>query len=401
MIERETYMQKIRPFINTPLIKVITGIRRCGKSVMMELIQKELLSKGTDREQIISLNFESKTDKRTGSIETVLESINERVSKIGGKRLYIFLDEIQELKNWEKLLNSFLIDIDIDIYITGSNAKLLSSELATYIAGRYVEIRLYPLSFKEVMHLLHENKTDISNNDAFLMYLKRGGFPFLYNYPFSDKDAYQYLSDIFDSIVLKDISQRNNIRDISQLRNLILYFASNIGNTFSASSLVKYLKNQKRSVSTETIYNYIEYCRSACLLHLVKRQDITGKALLSTQEKIYFSDHGIREALYGSNQRDINQVLENIVFMELLRRGFEVTVGKVKNAEVDFCAEKNKEKIYIQVTYLLASEETIIREFGAFSGIQDNYPKYVLSMDEVDLSRNGIIHKNIRSFLLE
>lgn len=401
MIERELYMQKIRPFINTPLIKVITGIRRCGKSVMMELIQKELLSKGAEREQIISLNFESKTDKRVSSIQTVLNCINKLVTTTVEKRFYLFLDEIQELNGWEKLVNSFLIDRNIDIYITGSNAKLLSGELATYIAGRYIEIKMYPLSFKEVMMLQNENSADISIKDAFMMYLTRGGFPFLYNYPFSDQDAYQYISDIFDSIILKDISQRNNIRDISLLRSLVMYFIANVGNTFSASSLVKYLKNQKRSVSTETIYNYIEYCRSACLLHLVNRQDITGKAILSTQEKIYFSDHGIREALYGSNQRDINQVLENIVYMELLRRGYEVTVGKVKNAEVDFCAEKNKEKLYIQVAYLLASEETITREFGAFLTIQDNYPKYVLSMDEIDLSRNGIIHKNIRSFLLE
>ncbi|HOE07660.1 MAG TPA: ATP-binding protein [Treponemataceae bacterium] len=401
MIERESYMQKIRPFMNTPLIKVITGIRRCGKSVMMELIQKELLTRGIFREQVLSLNFESKTDTRVKSIQTVLDSITKLVSSSGGKRIYLFLDEIQELNGWEKLVNSFLADTDIDIYITGSNAKLLSGELATFIAGRYVEIKMYPLSFKEVIQLLNENQTDISINEAFLMYINRGGFPFLYNYPFSDQDAYQYISDIFDSIVLKDISQRNNIRDISQLRNLILYFAANIGNTFSAASLVKYLKNQQRSVSTETIYNYIEYCRSACLLHLVQRQDIGGKALLSTQEKIYFSDHGIREALYGSNQRDINQVLENIVYMELLRRGFGVTVGKIKNAEVDFCAEKNGEKLYIQVTYLLASKETIEREFGAFAGIQDNYPKYVLSLDDIDLSREGIIHKNIRTFLLE
>ncbi|HQL04988.1 MAG TPA: ATP-binding protein, partial [Treponemataceae bacterium] len=245
MIERESYMQKIRPFMNTPLIKVITGIRRCGKSVMMELIQKELLTRGIFREQVLSLNFESKTDTRVKSIQTVLDSITKLVSSSGGKRIYLFLDEIQELNGWEKLVNSFLADTDIDIYITGSNAKLLSGELATFIAGRYVEIKMYPLSFKEVIQLLNENQTDISINEAFLMYINRGGFPFLYNYPFSDQDAYQYISDIFDSIVLKDISQRNNIRDISQLRNLILYFAANIGNTFSAASLVKYLKNQQ------------------------------------------------------------------------------------------------------------------------------------------------------------
>ena len=401
MIKRETYMQKIRPFINTEVVKVITGIRRCGKSVMMKLIQDELKQQGIPGHRLVSINFESETDNRVINLDTVLAAIKEQNVQAKGERLYLFLDEIQELAGWEKLINSLLIDMNVDMYITGSNARLLSGELATYLAGRYIEIKMYPFSFSEVLELLAANNLENDTRQTFQLYLQRGGFPFLYNYPFSDADANQYISDIFDSIILKDISQRNRIRDIAQLRQLITFFIANIGNTFSASSLIKYLKNQHRSMSTETIYNYIEYCRSACLLHLVKRQDLTGKAMLATQEKIYLADHGIRQALYGNNQRDINQVLENIVYMELIRRGYDVSVGKVKNNEVDFCAEKEGQILYVQVCYLLASDETMDREFVILEKIADNFPKFVVSMDDIDRSRNGIKHKNICDFLLE
>jgi uncharacterized protein len=400
MVTRELYMRKIRPFMHTPVVKVFTGIRRCGKSVMMELVQAELRTQGVSDSQILSLNFESAADPRVRSLDSVHAAIKEQTALHGKEKTYLFLDEIQELSGWETLINSLLIDLDADIYITGSNARMLSGELATYLAGRYVEIRIYPFSFSEVVALLARNGNVMKQDEAFKLYLIRGGFPFLYNYPFSDADANQYIGDIFDSTILKDIAQRNGVRDIAQLRQLVLYFIANAGHSFSAGSLVKYLKNQRRAVSTETIYNYIEYCRSACLLHLVRRQDLAGKALLSTQEKIYLADHGIREALYGNNQKDIDQVLENIVYMELLRRGYEVTVGKAKNAEVDFCAAKGANVVYVQVSYLLASEETVEREFAVLETIPDNYPKYVLSMDEIDRSRKGIIHKNIRDFLL-
>jgi predicted AAA+ superfamily ATPase len=386
--------------MNTPVVKVFTGIRRCGKSVLMELVQAELRLQGVHESRILSLNFESAVDSRVRSAEAVLEAIHDRKNQNGAGRLYLFFDEVQELVSWETLINSLLIDLDADIYITGSNARMLSGELATYLAGRYVEIRVYPFSFAEVVSILSRGDTPVNLDNAFKRYLVRGGFPFLYNYPFSDSDANQYIADIFDSTILKDIAQRNGVRDIAQLRQLVLYFIANVGNTFSASSLVKYLKNQRRSVSTETIYNYIEYCRAACLLHLAPRQDLAGKALLATQEKIYLADHGIRESLYGNNQRDINQVLENIVYMELLRRGYDVTVGKTKNAEVDFCASRGSSTVYVQVCYLLADEGTVEREFSALETIPDNFPKYVLSMDQIDRSRNGIVHINIRDFLL-
>ncbi len=400
MIPRELYLRKIRPFIDTPVVKVLTGVRRCGKSVMLSLIRADLIRNGISDRQVLVLNFESRTDSRVKSIDSVLEAVKTQARTAQGERQYLFFDEIQELVGWETLVNSFFVDFDVDIYITGSNAYLLSGELATYLAGRYVEIQIYPFSFSEVIDMVKERNLPLSRSQAFQLFLIRGGFPFLYNYDFADADARQYVSDIFDSIILKDISQRNGIRDVALLRTLILFFIANIGNTFSSGSLVKFLRNERRAVSTETIYNYIEYCRSACLLHLVPRQDLVGKAVLTTQEKIYLVDHGIREAVYGNNLRDINQVLESIVYIELLRRGYDVTVGRIKSSEVDFCAVKGNDRLYVQVAYLLASEETMDREFGVLEMIPDNYPKYVLSMDELDRSRNGIIHLNIPDFLL-
>lgn len=399
-IIRSVYFEKIKPFIDTPVVKVITGIRRCGKSVMLSQIKDFLVQQGIQENQILSLNFESFTDERVKSFESVTESVKKCAENSGNKKLYLFFDEIQELKGWEKLINSYLVDFNSDIYITGSNAKLLSGELATYLAGRYVEIQMFPFSFSESFEALKISNPGISQDDAFFFYTKAGGYPFLYNFNLSEIQQKQYLDDIFNSIILKDISNRNKIRDISLLKSLITFFVSNVGNTFSSSSLVKYLKNERRSVSTETVYNYLEYCREACLFHLVQRENIAGKALLQTQEKIYIADHGIRQALFLSNQKDINQVLENIVYIELLRRGYTVTVGKSGNQEIDFCARKDSRMEYYQVSYLLASEETVSREFSAFNSLKDNYPKFVLSMDKLDFSQDGIIHKNIIDWLL-
>lgn len=402
MIKRELYMQRVRPFMNTEIIKVIIGIRRCGKSVMMELIQEELMGNGVQKNQILTMNFESANDDRTKTINTAMKAIADLSAELNDKKIYCFFDEIQELNEWEKFINAIQIDYsNIDIYITGSNANLLSGELATYLGGRYVEIKIYPFSFAEVLMLLKENHSTLTEEVAFQQYLLRGGFPFLYNYPLTDDDCKQYIIDIFHSIILKDISQRNKVRDIDMLEQMIIYFMANIGNSFSATSISKYLKNQRRNISTETLYNYLNYCQSACMLYLAKRQDLIGKTILETQGKIYLTDHGVREAIYGNNMRDINQTLENIIFMELLRRNYKVCVGKMRNTEIDFVAEKSSEKIYIQVAYLLASEETVNREFGMLKKIDDNYPKYVLSLDNINFSQNGIIHKNIRDFLLE
>lgn len=396
MIKRELYMAKIRPFMDQNIIKVLTGIRRCGKSVMLELIKDELKEKGKADSSMLSINFESKAVDYVKSADDTYNYIKKFAEDCKSK-VYLFLDEVQELKGWENLVNSCIIDFDCDIYITGSNAKLLSGELATYLAGRYVEFKIYPFSFKEACMML----PDKNETEVFQIYIRRGGMPFLYQFPMDDDSAMQYLSDIYDSIVLKDIVTRNKIRDTEQFKRVLLYFVANIGNQFSAASITKYMKNEHRSISAETLYNYIDYCRNACLFHLVSRQNLKGKGILQFQEKIYLTDHGIREAIYGNNIRDINQVLENIVYIELLRRGYNVYVGKNNSLEVDFVAEKNGEREYYQVAYLLASEETVNREFGAFKGIDDNYPKYVLSLDEFDFSRDGYIHKNIRRFLLE
>lgn len=395
MILREKYMSKIRPFINQPIIKVLTGIRRSGKSVMLELIQNELIKQGMDKKYFMSINLESKKNQFENTVDGIYEHVKRFVEK-SNQKVYLFFDEIQEIEDWETLINAVMIDFDTDIYITGSNAKLLSGELATYLAGRYVEIKIYPFSYIEILDLFPtKNKQEI-----FQIYLVRGGMPFLYQFPIDERSAMQYLNDIYDSIILKDIATRNKVRDIELLKRMIQYFIANIGNTFSASNISKYLKSELRSVSTETIYNYIEYCKTACFLHLVQREDLLGKKLLQFQEKIYIADHGIREAVYGNNMRDINQTLENIVYMELLSRGYDVRIGKNLNNEVDFVAEEGNSRIYVQVSYLLASDETMEREFSVLESIPDNYPKYVVTMDEIDRGRNGIKHMNIRDFLL-
>jgi len=388
-------MSKIRPFMNQNIIKVLTGIRRCGKSVMLELIMQELVSQGVDPKQFLVINFESKKYEFPNTVDSIYSVVKEFALR-SKRKAYLFFDEIQELDGWEKVINSCLIDFDIDAYITGSNAKLLSGELTTYLAGRYVEFKIYPFSLSEVLDI----SPDKSIEEAFQMYLTRGGMPFLYQFPIDEKSAMQYLGDIYDSIILKDIATRNKIRDIELLKRIILFFIANIGNTFSAANITKYLKSEMRGVSTETIYNYIEFCKTACFLHMIPREDIIGKRMLQFQEKIFIADHGFREAVYGNNLKDINQTLENIVFMELLRRGYNVAVGKKHNQEIDFVVTRTKERIYVQVTYLLASDETVEREFSALEHIPDNYPKYVVSMDEIDRSRNGIKHVHVRNFLL-
>ena len=373
----------------------MTGIRRCGKSVMLELIKEELCLQGSNQQQFLSINLESNQNPFDNSLSDIYEYIREFVAKASGK-VYLFFDEIQEIEGWEKMINSCMVDFDSDIYITGSNAKLLSGELATYLAGRYIEIKVYPFSYKEILDML----PNVDKREVFQTYLTRGGMPFLYQFSIDEGSAMQYLSDIYDSIILKDIATRNRIRNTELLKRIIQFFIANVGNTFSAANISKYIKNEMRSVSTETIYNYIDYCKSACLLYLVSRIDVVGKRVLQFQEKIYIVDHGIRESIYGNNMRDINQILENIVYVELLRRGYEVRIGKNGSKEIDFVASKGNEKLYVQVAYILATPETIEREFSVLEMVRDNYSKYVVSMDEIDRSRNGIRNINIRDFLL-
>ena len=399
MIKRELYMKRIRPFIGLDLIKVITGIHRCGKSVMLELIKQELIESGVNPTQFISINFEDLSYSHLQTDKSLHDEITNRAKDIDGK-VYLFFDEIQEVKDWEKCINSFRVSLDCDIYITGSNAKLLSGELATYLGGRYVEFVIYPFSFGEFIELYRPINPDASIQQCFQKYLITGGMPYLVNIRYADEPSKQYLHDLFNSVQLKDIVKCNKIRDVDLLERIIAYVIANVGTTFSARSLTKFLKSEQRTVAPETILNYIKYCCDAYLFYQVKRVDLQGKQILSTNEKYYIADHGIREAVFGGNMRDINLILENIVYLELLRRGYKVTVGKTGEKEIDFVCDKRDDKLYVQVTYLLASEDTIKREFGAYDTIRDNFPKYVVSLDEFDMSRNGIKHQNIRDFLL-
>ena len=399
MIKREEYMNRIRPFIGSELVKVLTGIRRSGKSVMLELIKQELNEQGVSSSQFIGFNFEDMRNTHLCKAETLHKEVTHKALSIDSK-IYLFFDEIQEVEGWEKCVNSLRVEFDCDIYITGSNARLLSGELATYLTGRYVEFIIYPFSFSEFLELYNSVFPDTTTQEAFTKYLIYGGMPYLRNLRFEEIPSKIYLQDLFNSVVLKDIVKRNNVRDVDLLERIIAYVFGGIGTIFSATSISKYFKSENRVAAPETIMNYINYCMDAFLFYQVRRQDLQGKKILTINEKYYAADHGIREAVYGGNEKDINLVLENVVYMELLRRGYKVTVGIEGVKEIDFIAEKRNNKFYIQVTYLLASEDTILREFGVYESIKDNYPKYVVSLDELNMSRNGIKHQNIRDFLL-
>ena len=399
MIKRETYMSRIRPFMGNELIKVLTGIRRSGKSVMLDLIQDELIERGVNCQQFICLNFENMSYAHLCTATALHDEIIRRASEIEGK-VYLFFDEIQEVEAWEKCVNSFRVELDCDIYITGSNAKLLSGELATYLAGRYVEFVIYPFSFQEFIELYRTIYPDADIRQCFNKYLTAGGMPYLSNLRYDENASRQYLRDLFNSVELKDIVRWNNIRDVDMLERIISYIIANIGTTFSSTAISKYLKSEGRSVSPETVLNYIRACTDAFLFYQVKRQNLQGKKILTVNEKYYVADHGIRKAVFGGNMKDINLILENIVYMELLRRDYKVTVGKIADKEIDFVCESQGNKLYVQVAYLLASDDTMKREFGAFAGVRDNFPKYVVTLDEFDMSRDGIKHRNIRDFLL-
>ena len=364
MIIRESYLSKIRPFIGKDIIKVLTGIRRSGKSVLLEQISDEINSPNT-----IFLNFEDLSNQHLCEYNALHEYI---CQKIGDSReqFYLFFDEIQEVQGWEKAINSLRVKFHADIYITGSNSRLLSGEFATYIAGRYISFVVYPFSFTEFQM--------VNSNYTFEQYMQYGGMPFLSSIDFESEVSKNYLQDIFNSVVLKDIVKRNNIRDVDLLERIIGYALANLGRSFSATSISKFFKAENRTVAPETILNYLKACEYAYLLYRFKSQDINGKKILKVNEKYYVADHGLREAVIGENLQSIEIILENIVGLELLRRGYKVCVGRVGTKEIDFVGEKNGDKLYVQVCYLLNEESTIQREFGSLLEIKDNYPKIVL-----------------------
>lgn len=398
MIIRNRYMSKVRPFFNKPVIKIFTGIRRAGKSTIMRMIQQELLSTGVNPDQIFYVNFESSEFLDITSADILIEKVS-AFHQSQSQKTYLFFDEIQQVEGWEKAVNSFLVDHNTDIYITGSNATLLSGALSTLLAGRYIEIQIHPFSFSEFTQ--HFENSELILDDLFRKFITFGGMPFLSLLGFDYEPSMQYLRDIYSSVVIKDIITHNNLRDVDLLDRLIRFVIANTGQIFSATSIMKYFKNEGRKVAVDTILEYLLACEEAFLLSRVKREDLVGKKILQVQEKFYVEDHGLRQAVVGNNEREIQIVLETIIFNELRCRGYEVTVGDNNNQEIDFVCQKDGTKSYFQVSYLLADEATISREFSAFKGIDDNYSKYVLSLDKFDMSRDGIIHKNIVNYLLE
>lgn len=401
MIVRERYMRQIRDFMDKPVVKIITGMRRCGKSALLELTRQELLSRGIGTQNIISINFESLRYEALKDFQALYAEISSRAEKADGK-LYVLLDEIQEVNGWEQVINSLRVDFDCDIYVTGSNAKLLSGELATLLAGRYVEIRVYPLDFQEYLDFAATNaeEAQLPRQEQFANFLRFGGLPGIHQMKWDEERIMQYLHDIYNSVLLKDVIARNKIRDTALLESIVLYLMDNIGNTFSAKTISDFLKSQGRKLSTETVYNYLKALESAFLIHKVVRFDIKGRRILETQEKYYLSDLGLRHAVMGYRDNDIAGVLENTVYLELLRRGWTVNIGKQDVAEVDFVASRTDERLYIQVCYVLTPENTE-REFAPLEAISDNYEKLVLSTDNLlRINRGGIRQKNIVDFLL-
>ena len=402
MIVRERYMRIIRDFIDKPVVKVITGMRRSGKSVLLELTRGELISRGVDKNNIIFMNFESLRYEALKDYKALYAEVIRRAEMAEG-RVYILLDEIQEVDAWEQVINSFRVDLDCDIYVTGSNAKLLSGELATLLAGRYVEIRVYPLDFHEFLDFAAQNEDEakLSRSEQFADFLRFGGLPGIHLMKWDEERLTQYLHDIYNSVLLKDVIARNKIRDTALLESIILYLMDNVGNTFSSKTISDFLKSQGRRLSTETVYNYLKALENAFLIHKAVRFDIKGKRLLETQEKYYLSDLGLRHAVMGYRDNDIAGILENTVYLELLRRGYTVRIGKQGVAEVDFVAERADERIYIQVCYVLTPENTD-REFAPLEEIHDNYEKVVISTDTLlRINRGGIKQKNIIDFLME
>jgi len=359
----------------------------------------ELKSHGIHADQIITLNFEKMGLSELRDSRALHDWLLRRIKEIKG-RAFLFLDEMQEVENWEACINSICVEADVDIYLTGSNAKMLAGEFATLLSGRYIQVTVYPFSFREFLVATLEHEPDITQAEAFGRYLRVGGMPFVCALSLSESDALQYLRNLFASVVIKDIMKCNNFRNADLLERIITYAMANIGGIISANSIANYFVNEKRRVAPDIVLNYLKACEEAFLLFNAERFDVPSKRLFKVDEKFYVTDHGLREAVYGNNARDIERVLENIVCIEMLRRGYKVMVGRVGTREIDFICKLPGTRIYVQVCYLLASDETIEREFGVFAKVPDNYPKYVVILDEIDLSRDGVIHRNIRDFLL-
>lgn len=399
MIERPLYVDKIMAYVDTPFVKILTGVRRCGKSTILKMIMERLKTeRNIPEDRIISCRFDSMEyeDMTAKQIYTLLK---DQLSSTG--RTYLFLDEVQEIKGWEKVVNSLASDFDVDLYITGSNSRMMSSEIATYLTGRYISFRIFTLSFGEYLMFkskfanVGEPKAELAN------YVRLGGFPATHLQAYSQDEIYTIVRDIYNSTIFSDIVKRNQVRKIDQLERVVKYTFNNVGNTFSAKSIADYLKAERRSLDNETVYSYLEKLEKAYLLHPCSRYDLQGKEILKTQEKFYLADVALRYSVLGYNADSVASSLENIVYLELCRRGYTVNVGKTGDSEIDFVAVRQNEKIYVQVTQEINSEKTEKREYSRLLEIPDNYPKFVLTTDEfAGGNYEGIKTMHIADFLL-
>lgn len=396
-IFRAKYIKKIKKFIDKPIVKILTGMRRVGKSTILNIIKDDVL-KDVPVENKIYMNFESFEFFDINNTDLLKDYLDEKLKNKKGK-VYFFFDEIQLVKDWEKVINGLRVSINSDIYITGSNSKLISGDLATLLAGRYVEFEIQPFTFDEFSEIYRSS--NLSREELFQKFIKIGGMPGLKYFNLEEDVSQKYLNDIYNTVLVKDVLNYNNIRDVDIFNRILSFAMQNIGANFSASAIRNYLKSENRNISVDTVLNYLEYCNKAFVLKKVPRYDLGGKKLLKVDEKYYLTDHGFRQSMGFSNVKDIEKTLENIVYIELLSRGYSVKIGKVKDREIDFVAKKGEDISYFQIAYLMENEETRDREFGVYDLIKDNYPKYVLSMDKLDFSQRGIVHKNIIDFLLE
>ena len=399
MFDRPLYVDRIMAFVDAPFIKILTGVRRCGKSTILKLIMKRLVEeRGIAPEQIVSYRFDSMEYDGYSAREMYALL---KAALAPQRRTYLFLDEVQEIEGWEKVVNSLATDFDVDIYLTGSNSRMMSSEIATYLTGRYVAFRIYTLSFGEYLFFKSHYAEVGDPKQELAEFVRLGGFPGTHLQAYSQDEVYTIVRDIYNSTVFSDIVRRNQIKKVDQLERVVKYVFNNVGNTFSASSISAYLKSERRSLDNETIYSYLDKLESAYLLHRCSRYDLRGKAILKTQEKFYLADVALRYSVLGYNENSVAASLENVVYLELLRRGYEVYIGKTPDGEVDFVATRQGEKLYVQVTQEITSEKTEKREYERLLEIHDNYPKYVLlTNDFAGGNHEGIQTMHVADFLL-